>query len=55
MEDDIFMIINVHTYAYMHSIPISGEKLAMNLRESGEGYMRGFHGRKGKGEIIIIL
>ena len=37
----------------MHIIRIS-EKMAMNLKESREGYIGKFEDGKGRGEVIII-
>jgi hypothetical protein len=44
----------MHTNTYVHIVAISGKKEAMNLKQSGKGYMGGFERRKGKGEILKV-
>jgi hypothetical protein len=41
---------NLWVYTYMQAITIN-KKEVMNLKESREGCMEGFRGKKGKGEM----
>lgn len=50
-EQVIFRNVYVYSYTHVH-VRISGEKEAMNLKESGEGYLEELGGSKWKGEML---
>lgn len=51
-HQDVFK--NIYLYAHMHAIAI-GEEEATNLKESREGCVGGFEGRKRKERDVIKL
>lgn len=45
------MRICMHRHTHTHKITMNEEE-TKNLKDNGEGYIEGFGGRKGKGEML---
>ena len=46
------VIMRTHTHTHTHTYILTMQKEAMNLKVSKAGYMGGFVGRKGEGEMM---
>lgn len=51
IQSDIHKWLTIDAYTCMYTIP-TGEKDGRILKETEEGYMKRFRGRKGKGEML---